>query len=98
MSRILNGLPMALLFSLPILLLIFAVYVFFPEWYTRISQSIGSAFEAIIVAVFLCVIFFSYFRMQYKWEMNEQLFGELKSKESVKKQPEKVESGNKSVD
>ena len=88
MSRILNGLPMALLFSLPILLLIFAVYVFFPEWYTRISQSIGSAFEAIIVAVFLCVIFFSYFRMQYKWEMNEQLFGELKSKESVKKQAE----------
>jgi len=27
------------------------------------------------------MLFFSYFRMQYKWEMNEQLYQELKSKQ-----------------
>ena len=98
MGKILNGLPVAILFSLPILLFVFVVYIFFPEWYTRISQSMGSAFEAVILAIFLCIIFFSYFRMQYKWEMNEQLFNELKSKESVKKNAEENVSAHKIVD
>ena len=79
--KILNGLPMAALFSLPILLFIFAVYLFFPEWYTRVSNTSSGSFITIIIAVFLCMIFFSYFRMNYKREMNEQLYRELKSKE-----------------
>ncbi len=80
-SKLLSGLPVAMLFSLPILLLLFVVYIFFPEWYTRISQSMGSAYVSVVIAVFLCILFFSFFRMQYKWEMNEQLYEELKSKE-----------------
>lgn len=80
-SKLLNGLPVAMLFSLPVLLLLFVVYIFFPEWYTRISQSMGSAYVSVVIAVFLCILFFSFFRMQYKWEMNEQLYEELKSKE-----------------
>jgi hypothetical protein len=80
-SRLLNGLPVAILFSLPILLLVIAVYIFSPSWYTKISQSIGSAFIPVVLAVFLCILFFSFFRMQYKWEMNEQLYQELKYKE-----------------
>ena len=86
--KILNGLPMAIVFSLPILLFIFAVYIFFPEWYTKISQTSQGTFVTVVIAVFLCTIFFSYFRMHYKWEMNEQLYDELKSKESVKKEAE----------
>jgi hypothetical protein len=84
-SKILRGLPVALIFCLPILLFILAVYLFFPEWYTRISQTSQGTFVVIVVAVFICIIFFSYFRMHYKWEMNEQLYEELKSKETVKK-------------
>ena len=34
----------------------------------------------IVIAVIICMLFFSYFRMQYKWEMNEQLYQELKKK------------------
>ena len=84
-SKILRGLPMALIFCLPILLFIVAVYLFFPEWYMRISGTSQGTFITIIIAVFICILFFSYFRMHYKWEMNEQLYNELKSKETVKK-------------
>jgi len=87
-SKMLSGLPMAFIFSLPILLFVFVVYLFFPEWYTKISQTSQGTFITIVIAVFICIAFFSYFRMHYKWEMNEQLYDELKSKETVKKQAE----------
>ncbi|HMU09390.1 MAG TPA: hypothetical protein PKC54_05245 [Ferruginibacter sp.] len=79
-AKLLNGLPMAVLFSLPVLLLLFVVQVFLPEWYTRISNTSGGTFIAIVVALFISIVFFAYFRMHYKWEMNEQLYLELKSK------------------
>ncbi len=41
------------------------------------AGNVGMVFIAIIVIV----LFFSYFRMSYKWENNEQLYNELKSKE-----------------
>ena len=88
LSKILRGLPMAFIFCLPILLFIFSVYLFLPEWYMRISQTSQGTFITVVIAVFICILFFSYFRMHYKWEMNEQLYDELKSKETVKKQVE----------
>jgi membrane protein YdbS with pleckstrin-like domain len=82
-DKILSGLPMALMFSLPIILLIFVVYIFFPEWYTRISSTSQGTFITVVVAVLISTLFFSYFRMHYKWEMNEQLYHELKKKEKL---------------
>lgn len=79
-AKLLNGLPMAILFSLPVILLLFAVQVFLPEWYTRISNTSGGTFVTIVVALFISILFFAYFRMHYKWEMNEQLYLELKSR------------------
>ena len=87
LSKIAGGLPMAMLFSLPILMFIFVVYIFFPEWYTKISATSQGTFITIIIAVLLCTLFFSYFRMHYKWEMNEQLYLELKKKQE-KEEPE----------
>ncbi|HMI78586.1 MAG TPA: hypothetical protein VK484_07320 [Ferruginibacter sp.] len=81
-GKIMNGLPMAIIFSLPILLIIFVIYFFFPDWYTKISNTSTGSFIAVIIAVFGCILFFSYFRMHYKWEMNEQAYRELKSKEN----------------
>ena len=80
--KLLNGLPMAILFSLPVVLFLFVVYFFFPDWYTKISNTSSGSFITIIIAVFICILFFSYFRMHYKWEMNEQLYRELKNKEN----------------
>ena len=81
-EKLLTGLPVAVLFSLPILLFITGVYFFLPVWYTRVSNSMVGSMPAIVIAVFICILFFSYFRMQYKREMNEQLYQELKSKEN----------------
>lgn len=80
-GKIMNGLPMAVLFSLPIILLLFGVYFFLPEWYTKISNTSAGSFIATVIAVFLCIIFLAYFRMQYKWETNEQIYRELKARE-----------------
>lgn len=80
-SKLLRGLPMAIMFSLPIVLFILAVYIWFPDWYTKISATTSGSFVTILIAVFICVVFFSYFRMHFKWEMNDQLYGELKQKQ-----------------
>jgi len=81
-AKLTDGLPMAALFSVPILLFITTVYLFFPEWYTKISNRLPGSVAIIVIAVIICILFFSYFRMQYKWEMNEQLYRELKQKAS----------------
>jgi len=81
-SKLLGGLPMAILFSLPIILSVVAVYLFIPDWYMKISKTSPGTFITIIFAMLLISLFFSFFRMQFKWEMNEQLHKELKSKEN----------------
>ncbi len=80
-SKLGRGLPMGFMFSVPILLLVVSVYLFLPEWYTKISNRISGSFVTILVAVIICIIFFSYFRMHFKWEMNEQLYNELLHKQ-----------------
>jgi hypothetical protein len=84
--KLIGGLPMALIFSLPIVLSIVVVRLFLPEWYTKISKTSSGTFITIIFAMIIVALFYSFFRMQYKWEMNEQLYQELKSKERSMKQ------------
>ncbi len=81
-SKMKRGLPMAILFSMPIIFSIAAVYFFSPEWYTKIGQKASSSFTPIFIAVFICILFFAYFRMHFKWEMNEQLFQELMARKN----------------
>jgi len=76
-----GGLPMALLFGLPIILLIVVIRIFLPDWYTKISKTSSGMFFTAVMAMIGVVLFYAYFRMQYNWEMNEQLYQELKSKE-----------------
>ena len=73
-NRILSGLPYALLFSMPIAL-------FFPDWYAKVSHIGTGSFVAVVVALFIATLFFAYFRMMFKWEMNEQLYKELLARE-----------------
>lgn len=81
-GKILRGLPMAMLFSLPVIGFILLVYVFFPEWYTKVSNISPGTGITIMIAVLLSALFFAYFRMQYKWEVNEQHYSELKKREA----------------
>src|SRR5690242_191852 len=79
-AKLIAGLPMSILFCIPILVLITALYLFLPEWYTRVSNNMARSMPTIVIALIICVIFFSYFRMQYKWELNEQHYRELKGR------------------
>jgi hypothetical protein len=79
-SKVKRGIPAALLFSLSILGSLVLVFFFSPEWYTKISQQASGSTIAILVAIILTAFFFSYIRMHYQWEMNEQYYQELKHK------------------
>jgi ABC-type multidrug transport system permease subunit len=83
--KLTGGLPMALIFSMPIVLSLVVVRLLLPEWYTKISKTSSGTFITIIFAMIIVALFFSFFRMQYKWEMNEQLYKELKAKEKSKR-------------
>ncbi len=89
-NKLLSGLPMAMLFGIPIILSIVVVYFYFPEWYTKISNTSPGMFITVVIAVLIAILFFSYFRMHYKWEMNEQLYQELKNKENKLPSADKV--------
>lgn len=86
-NKLIGGLPMAILFSLPILLTVVVVWIFLPDWYMKISKSSSGTFITIIFAMFVISLFYSFFRMQHKWEMNDQLYQELKAKNNIDKQP-----------
>jgi mannose/fructose/N-acetylgalactosamine-specific phosphotransferase system component IIC len=95
--KFLSGLPMAMLFGLPVIIFFGVVKIFFPEWFTtathrqteivvpgmteKFMRLSNGDIMMMVIAIIVVVLCFSYFRMQYKWEMNEQLYQELKSKE-----------------
>ncbi len=83
--KLLGGLPMALIFSMPIILLVIVVRLFLPDWYTKISGTSPGMFLTAIIAMLIIALFYSFFRMHYKWEMNEQLYKELKAKQKKNK-------------
>ena len=84
-NKITSGLPMAMLFGLPVLLLIATVYFLFPEWYTKISAGLSGSLPTIVLAVGIAILFYAYTRMHFKWEMNEQLYRELRQKDKKAK-------------
>lgn len=89
-SKFLRGLPMAMVFGIPILLLVAVVYLFIPDWYIKISKTSAQSFVVVVIAVFIAIIFYAFVRMHFKWEMNEQMYTELKAvqkkEEAAKKQ------------
>jgi hypothetical protein len=63
LSKLMRGLPMACLFGLPVLFSIALVYFLSPDWYTRISQATAGSTGTILLAIFIFILFFSYFRL-----------------------------------
>lgn len=81
LSKLVRGLPMAIVFGMPILIFIAVVYFFLPDWYTKISKATAQTFVVISIAVLIAIIFYAFVRMHFKWEQNEQLYLELKQKQ-----------------
>ncbi len=71
---------MAAIFGFSIIMLLLVVFLFIPDWYSKVSIKNSGTVITIFISVILLVFFFSYFRMHFQWEMNEQAFKELKSK------------------
>ena len=81
--QLMVGLPLGVLFALPILI----NFLMARFWYKR-ADSVGvSQFNpmVLIVAVVLIAVFIGVFNKKLKWDRHEQLYRELKAKE--KKQP-----------
>ena len=70
------GLPVGLVFALPILL-----SVLFRDWYKQMSFVSNSQITVIMIAVLGIAVFFALIKMKFKWENNEQLYKELKFKD-----------------
>ena len=70
-----GGLPIGLVFALPVL-----VAVIFHNWYKSMIYISGAQVILISIGVLGIAVFFAIFRMKFKWENNEQLYKELKFK------------------
>jgi len=76
------GLPLGLLFGIPILI------NFFSGWYKRASMIVNAQVASrasnpivLIIAVLLIISFIAIFSKRHKWEMNDQKYRELKARE-----------------
>lgn len=71
------GSPWGLVFALPVL-----IAVIFHDWYKNMIPISKSQIILISVGVLAIAIFYAFFRMQVKWDYHEQLYKELKFKQS----------------
>ena len=69
------GLPLGLLFGLPILL------NFFSGWNSRIHVISRGQLITLIVAVLIIIVFMAIFSTKFKWDRNEQYYLELLEKQ-----------------
>ncbi len=75
LKQLMIGLPLGFAFGFPVLL-----SVMFRGWYKRMPYVSGTQLTVILIAVLLIVVFYATFRMQFKWDMHEQHYKELKEK------------------
>ncbi|MBS1600126.1 MAG: hypothetical protein JST75_18005 [Bacteroidetes bacterium] len=78
--QLLFGIPIGLIFALPILL------NFASGWYKRAGMMINTTdFNPVVllVAIFLIIGFIAIFSKRHKWEQNDQFYKELKARESA---------------
>lgn len=71
------GSPYGLMFALPIL-----IAVIFHGWYKNMVYISPTLITLIIIAVIAIAVFYTLFSMQFKWDRNEQIYKELKFKQS----------------
>jgi uncharacterized membrane protein len=73
------GIPMGMLFGIPVL-----VSYLSGSWYKRAFMVAGSQFNPLVllVAVLLIITFTAIFYKQFQWEQHEQKYRELKAREA----------------
>jgi glucan phosphoethanolaminetransferase (alkaline phosphatase superfamily) len=76
-KQILIGLPIGLLFGLPIILNIFL------KWNNQIQVISRGQFNIILICVLLIICFFAIFNTKHKWDVNEQHYKTLLKKKQA---------------
>jgi membrane protein YdbS with pleckstrin-like domain len=81
--QLLTGLPLGLLFSLPILLIMMSAKL----WYKRAEMLANTIVNpaVLIIAVVLIAFFVAFFYKNHRWEMKEQHYRALKAREEAEK-------------
>jgi L-cystine uptake protein TcyP (sodium:dicarboxylate symporter family) len=77
LNQLLVGLPLGILFGMPILI------NFFLGWYKRAEMVANTQLNPVILitAIVLIIVFIAIFSRRHKWEMKEQYYLELKARE-----------------
>ncbi len=70
-NQILIGLPIGLLFGLPVLLNLFI------DWNEQVRVVTRGQFNVLLFAVLIIVSFISIFSVRHKWDLKEQYYKEL---------------------
>jgi hypothetical protein len=88
-KQLLLGLPIGLLFAIPVLILLFSGKF----WYQRASMVANSQSSPVIlmIAVICIAVFVGVFYKRHQWEMREQQYLELKAK---KQEEESMDNGH----
>ena len=75
LSQLLFGIPMGLIFSTPIILIVFTSRF----WYKRADMLVNAKLNpwVLITAVFLIACFVAVFYKRHQWEMKEQQYREI---------------------
>jgi hypothetical protein len=76
-TKFMYGSPYGLMFALPIL-----IAVIFHGWYKNMVYISPTLITLIIIAVIAIAVFYTLFSMQFKWDRNEQIYKELKFRQS----------------
>ena len=78
-KQLLMGLPIGLLFAVPVLVLLFSGKF----WYTRANMEANSQSSPVIlmIAVICIAVFVAVFYKRHQWEQREQHYLELKARE-----------------
>jgi hypothetical protein len=79
LNQLLVGLPLGVIFGLPILINLFL------GWYKRANMVALTQLNPVILitAIMLIIVFIAIFSRRHKWEMKEQYYLELKAREKA---------------
>ena len=82
-KQLLIGLPIGLLFAVPVLIALFSGKL----WYKRadMQANTSSSPVVLIIAVICIAVFVAVFYKRHQWEMREQQYLELKAREQEEK-------------
>jgi protein-S-isoprenylcysteine O-methyltransferase Ste14 len=80
-QQLLAGIPVGLLFALPVLAIIFTGKL----WYKRADMLMNTMINpfVLIIAVFVITVFVAIFYKRHQWDMKEQYYRQLKARQEL---------------